>query len=152
MRISIIAVGRMKPGPEFSLTQQYLTRLTWPVVVREVEEKKKLPPAALRKREGELLLSVCPKTTTIIALDERGKNLSSRSFAVQLGRWRDDGEAEITFIIGGAGGLSQEVLDRTSLILSLGPMTWPHQLARGLLLEQLYRGQQILAGHPYHRD
>ena len=93
-----------------------------------------------------------PKPATLIALDERGKSLSSRDFADRLGRWRDDGEDEIAFIIGGAGGLDKAILDRASLVLSLGPMTWPHQLARGLLLEQLYRGQQILAGHPYHRD
>jgi 23S rRNA (pseudouridine1915-N3)-methyltransferase len=152
MRISVIAVGRLKPGPEMALAQQYLARLTWPVTIREVEEKKKLPPTALRKREGELLLAACAKTTTTIALDERGSCLSSREFAAQLGRWRDDGAAEITFIIGGAGGLDKPILDRASLVLSLGPLTWPHQLARGLLLEQLYRGQQILAGHPYHRD
>ena len=152
MRISVIAVGRLKSGPEAALTKQFLTRLTWPVTIREVEEKKKLPPASLRIREGELLLSACPETATIIALDERGKSLSSRDFAVRLGRWRDDGEAEIAFIIGGAGGLDKAVLDRASLVLSFGSMTWPHLLARGLLLEQLYRGQQILAGHPYHRD
>ncbi len=152
MRISVIAVGRLKSGPETALAQKFLTRLTWPVTIREIEEKKKLPPAALRKREGELLLSACAKTTPIIALDEQGKSLSSRDFADRLGRWRDDGEAEIAFIIGGAGGLDKAILDRASLVLSLGPMTWPHQLARGLLLEQLYRGQQILAGHPYHRD
>ena len=152
MRISIIAVGRLKSGPETALAQQFLTRLTWPVTVREVEEKKKLPPTALRKREAELLLSACPKIATIIALDEQGKGLTSREFAARLGRWRDEGETEIAFIIGGAGGLDKTILDRASLVLSLGPMTWPHQLARGLLLEQLYRGQQILAGHPYHRE
>ena len=151
MRITVIAVGRLKSGPEVALAQQFHTRLTWPVTIREVEEKRNLPPASLRKREGELLLAACAKTATIIALDERGKSLSSREFAVRLGRWRDDGEAEIAFIIGGANGLDKAVLDRASLVLSLGPMTWPHQLARGLLLEQLYRGQQILAGHPYHR-
>lgn len=152
MRISIIAVGRLKRGPETALAQQYLTRLTWPVTIREVEGKTRLPPASLRKREAELLLSNCSNTATIVVLDERGKGLTSREFAVRLGQWRDDGEAEVAFIIGGAGGLDKGVLDRAALVLSLGPMTWPHLLARGLLLEQLYRAQQILAGHPYHRD
>ncbi|MDA1323924.1 MAG: 23S rRNA (pseudouridine(1915)-N(3))-methyltransferase RlmH [Proteobacteria bacterium] len=152
MHISVVAVGRLKSGPETALAQQFLVRLTWPVTIREVEEKKKLPPAALRKREGELLLAACPKFAPLIALDEQGTGLSSRDFAERLGRWRDEGEAEIAFIIGGAGGLDKAILERASLVLSLGPMTWPHQLARGLLLEQLYRGQQILAGHPYHRD
>jgi 23S rRNA (pseudouridine1915-N3)-methyltransferase len=152
MRIAVIAVGRLKSGPETALARQYLDRLVWPVAVREVEEKKKLPPAALRKREAELLLSACAKGAVIVALDEKGSCLSSRDFAGRLSRWRDDGVAEIDFVIGGADGLDETVLDRASLVLSLGPMTWPHQLARGLLLEQLYRGQQILAGHPYHRD
>jgi 23S rRNA (pseudouridine1915-N3)-methyltransferase len=152
MRISVIAVGRLKSGPEAALVQHYQRRLTWPLEIREVEEKKKLPPAVLRKREGELLLSACANSSIIVALDERGKNLSSRNFARRLGGWRDEGEAETAFVIGGAGGLDKSVTDRASLVLSLGAMTWPHQLARGLLLEQLYRGQQILAGHPYHRD
>ncbi len=152
MRISVIAVGRLKSGPETALAQQFLTRLTWPISIREVEEKKKLPPAALRKREGELLLSACAKATAIIALDEQGQSLSSRDFAERLRRWRDDGEAEIAFIIGGADGLDKAVLDRASLVLSLGPMTWPHLLVRVLLAEQLYRAASILAGHPYHRD
>lgn len=152
MRISVIAVGRLKSGPEAALAEKFMDRLTWPVTVREVDEKKNLPPAALRNREGELLLSACSKSATIVALDEQGKTLSSRDFAGRLGRWRDDGASEIAFLIGGAGGLDKAVLDQASLILSLGPMTWPHQLARGLLLEQLYRGQQILARHPYHRD
>jgi len=152
MRISVIAVGRLKSGPEAALAGQFLARLAWPVTIREVEEKKKLPLAALRKKEGELLLAACPKSATIIALDEQGESLTSRDFAERLGRWRDDGKGELAFVIGGAAGLDKAILERASLILSLGPMTWPHQLARGLLLEQLYRGQQILAGHPYHRD
>ena len=152
MRIAVIAVGRLKSGPESALARQYLDRLVWPVAVREVEERKKLPPDALRKREAELLLAACAKGAVVVALDEKGSCLSSRDFAEKLGRWRDDGVAEIDFVIGGADGLDAAVLDQASLVLSLGPMTWPHQLARGLLLEQLYRGQQILAGHPYHRD
>ena len=151
MRISIIAVGRLKSGPESALAQHYLDRLTWPVTIREVEERKKLPPPALRKREGELLLSACTKSSVTVALDEQGESLSSRDFAEHLRRWRDEGE-EINFIIGGADGLDGAILERASLVLSLGRMTWPHQLVRGLLLEQIYRGQQILAGHPYHRD
>lgn len=152
MRISVIAVGRARTGPEAELVQRFLTRLTWPVTIREIEEKKKLPPTALRKREGELLLAACAKSSTIVALDERGKSFSSRDFAGRIGRWLNDGETEIVFVLGGADGLDQAVIDRASLVLSLSPMTWPHQLARGLLMEQLYRAQQILAGHPYHRD
>ncbi len=152
MRITVIAIGRMKSGPERTLAEHFQSRITWPVDIREVEEKKNLPPAALRTREGELLLTACPPGATIVALDERGKTLTSRAFAQRLGTWRDDGLADLAFVIGGADGLAKDVLDRAAQTLSLGSMTWPHMLVRGLLLEQIYRAQQIVAGHPYHRD
>ena len=152
MRINLIAVGRLKSEPEASLARHFQSRLNWGVSIREVEEKKILQPASLRKREGELLLAAIPKGSVIIALDEKGKNISSRAFANQLAHWRDNSRSEFTFLLGGVGGLDQTVLDRASLILSLGLMTWPHLLVRGLLFEQLYRAQQILAGHPYHRE
>lgn len=152
MRITIVAVGRIKSGPERSLAEHFQARITWPVEIREVEEKKKLPPAALQTREGELLLAACPPGATIIALDEHGKSLTSRAFARRLGTWRDDGLADLAFVIGGADGLAKAVLDRAVQTLSLGSMTWPHMLVRGLVFEQIYRAQQILAGHPYHRD
>jgi 23S rRNA (pseudouridine1915-N3)-methyltransferase len=88
----------------------------------------------------------------LIALDERGKTLGSRDFAGRLKGWEDQGAAEIVFLLGGADGLAPEIRDRASFVLSLGQMTWPHLLARAMLVEQIYRAQQILAGHPYHRD
>jgi 23S rRNA (pseudouridine1915-N3)-methyltransferase len=87
----------------------------------------------------------------VVALDERGAALSSAAFAERLGTWRDGGIPDLAFLIGGADGLADTVRQRAGLVLSLGLMTWPHLLARGLLLEQIYRAQQILAGHPYHR-
>jgi 23S rRNA (pseudouridine1915-N3)-methyltransferase len=111
-----------------------------------------LPPDQLRQREGELLIGCCPDGSVIVALDEQGEHITSREFATALGRWRDDGESNIAFVIGGAGGLAAEVIRRARLRLSFGRMTYPHMLMRGLLLEQIYRAQQILAGHPYHRD
>ena len=87
----------------------------------------------------------------LIALDERGAAWSSRQFANRLMSWRDSG-AVLAFAIGGADGLGEAVIERADAVMSLGVMTWPHLLARSLLLEQLYRAQQILAGHPYHRD
>jgi 23S rRNA (pseudouridine1915-N3)-methyltransferase len=106
----------------------------------------------LKAREGELLLSALPARTPLIALDERGSAWSSRALADRIAAWRDRGVAELAFAIGGADGLDAAVLGRAEAVLSLGPMTWPHLLVRGMLLEQLYRAQQILAGHPYHRD
>jgi 23S rRNA (pseudouridine1915-N3)-methyltransferase len=131
MRITIVAVGRLKAGPERTLADHFRARLAWPVDVREVEEKRKLPPDALRRREAELLLAACPGSSVVVALDESGRTLTSRQFADRVSDWQDQGAA---------------------LVLSLGPMTWPHFLVRGLLFEQLYRAQQIIAGHPYHRD
>ncbi|MBB6254707.1 rRNA large subunit m3Psi methyltransferase RlmH [Nitrospirillum iridis] len=86
-----------------------------------------------------------------MALDERGKALPSEAFARQVGAWRDGGVADLAFVIGGADGLAEEVRRRASLLIAFGPMTWPHMMVRGMLAEQLYRAQQILAGHPYHR-
>jgi 23S rRNA (pseudouridine1915-N3)-methyltransferase len=111
-----------------------------------------LPAAELKRREAELILAALPAGALLVALDERGVSWSSRTFADRLAQWRDRGIGELCFAIGGADGLGAAVLDRAETILSLGQMTWPHFLARGLLLEQLYRAQQILAGHPYHRD
>jgi len=87
----------------------------------------------------------------VVALDRRGKALDSAGFAQRLGRWRDDGVAELGFLIGGADGHGEPLLKKASLILSFGAMTWPHLLARAMLAEQIYRAQQMLAGHPYHR-
>ena len=151
MRLSIIAVGRLKAGPHEALARHYAERLTFPLTIREVEEKRPLPPAELREREAALLLAAAPQGATLVALDARGKALASEAFAERLGRWRDQGVGEIAFLIGGAEGLAERARAKAELVLSLGPMTWPHLLARGMLLEQLYRAQQIMAGHPYHR-
>jgi 23S rRNA (pseudouridine1915-N3)-methyltransferase len=93
-----------------------------------------------------------PADALVVALDERGVTLSSRDLAARLGGWRDSGRREIAFLIGGADGLGRAALDRAALVLSLGPMTWPHLLVRVMLAEQLYRAVAILQGHPYHRD
>lgn len=151
MRLHVIAVGRLKPGPQDALARHYAERLTWPLTIREVEEKRPLPAAELREREGALLLAAVPQGATIIALDERGKTLTSEVFAQRLAVWRDTGGADLAFLIGGADGLSEAVRRQAQLVLSLSAMTWPHLLVRGMLFEQLYRAQQILAGHPYHR-
>ena len=85
-------------------------------------------------------------------MDERGTAEDSRAFAGRLAGWRDDGVSEIIFLLGAADGLSPDLRARAGFLLSLGPMTWPHLLARALLAEQIYRGISILANHPYHRD
>jgi 23S rRNA (pseudouridine1915-N3)-methyltransferase len=152
VHVHLIAVGKLKSGPHAALARHYAERLTLPITLRDVEEKRPLPPAELKAREGALLLAALPKGATSVALDERGKMLTSDAFAARLGRWRDGGVADLAFLIGGVEGLAETVRQQAELVLSLGPMTWPHLLVRGMLLEQLYRAQQILAGHPYHRE
>jgi 23S rRNA (pseudouridine1915-N3)-methyltransferase len=151
MRLTIVAVGRHKAGPLKALQEFYAERIRWPLTIREVEERRKLPPAELKAREAELILAALPKDAVLVALDARGKTLSSTDFADRLARWRD-ADAGPAFVIGGADGLAASIIEKAQLVLSLGIMTWPHLLVRGMLLEQLYRAQQILAGHPYHRE
>jgi 23S rRNA (pseudouridine1915-N3)-methyltransferase len=134
------------------LQAEYAKRLVPPAAIVELEEKRKLPPPQLKAREAELILAALPAGAWLVALDERGQSWSSRELAERLAVWRDRGVATLAFAIGGADGLGQAVVERADAVLSLGAMTWPHLLVRSLLLEQLYRAQQILAGHPYHRD
>lgn len=151
MKITIAAIGRAARGPERDLYEHYAGRIRWPLTLRELEEKKKLPPAQLIAREGELLLGVVPPKAMLVALDRRGKAIDSAALAERLRRWRDDGVADVAFLIGGADGHGESLLKKSSLTLSFGAMTWPHLLARAMLAEQIYRAQQLLAGHPYHR-
>jgi 23S rRNA (pseudouridine1915-N3)-methyltransferase len=123
-----------------------------PVSLVEVEEKRRLTGAELKQREAALILAALPADARLVALDERGATWTSRQFADRLAGWRNGGAGVLAFAIGGADGLGQAVIERADAVLSLGQITWPHLLARSLLLEQLYRTQQILAGHPYHRD
>lgn len=150
MKLLIAAIGRAGRGPERDLYQHYAERLRWPLELRELEERRKLSTTEMIAREGELLLATVPKGAVIVALDRRGKALDSAALAQRLGRWRDDA-ADVAFLIGGADGHGEPLLKQAGLILSFGAMTWPHLLARAMLAEQIYRAQQLLAGHPYHR-
>lgn len=151
MKLLIAAIGRAPRGPERDLYEHYAARIRWPLALRELEEKRKLPPLQMIQRESELLLEAAPAKAVLVALDRRGKMLDSEAFAGQLGRWRDDSVSDIAFLIGGADGHPESLLKRAVLVVSFGAMTWPHLLARAMLAEQLYRAQQLLAGHPYHR-
>jgi 23S rRNA (pseudouridine1915-N3)-methyltransferase len=151
MRVLIVAVGRMKAGPLAELQFEYVKRLHWPIAIKEVEERRALTAPERTAREGALLLAALPDDAVVVALEERGKALPSAGFATRMARWRTEGVKTLAFVIGGADGLAPPLVQRAVLTLSLGAMTWPHLLARILLLEQLYRAQQILGGHPYHR-
>jgi 23S rRNA (pseudouridine1915-N3)-methyltransferase len=151
MRIVIAAVGKFRREPERELYDAFVKRITWPVTLREVEERGSLPAPKRKAGEARKLLAAVPDGATLIALDEAGTTLTSAAFAKHIGRWRDDGVGDLAFAIGGADGHDASVLERAELTLSLGAMTWPHMMVRALLAEQLYRAQSILAGHPYHR-
>ncbi len=152
MKFHLLAIGRMRRGPIFDLQAEYAGRLVPPPVIAEIEEKRPLPEAQLKAREAALIVAAIPDGARFVALDPRGQPWSSRDLATHLRDWADHGLGTIAFAIGGAAGLGEPVLARLDTMLSLGSMTWPHFLARIMLLEQLYRAQQILAGHPYHRE
>jgi 23S rRNA (pseudouridine1915-N3)-methyltransferase len=136
----------MKDRAERALFDRYALD----IALSEVEEKRKLAPTELKRREAELISKAIPKRALVVALDRRGKTLSSEELAQRLAHWRDTGK-HVTFLIGGAEGLAEDLRASADFVLSLGPATWPHMLARIMLAEQLYRAQAILAGHPYHR-
>nr|WP_170805803.1 23S rRNA (pseudouridine(1915)-N(3))-methyltransferase RlmH [uncultured Ruegeria sp.] len=155
MRISIVAVGRLRAGPEKTLLDDYLTRFDrtgralglGPARVIEVEDKKNAGMGA----EGALLRKALPKGAVICTLDERGQVLSSPDFARKLGNWRDAGRQDLALIIGGADGIDPGLRAEADFSISFGSMVWPHMLVRVMLAEQLYRAATILSGGPYHR-
>lgn len=156
MRIRIAAVGRMAArSPEALLVEDYLTRFAQtgralglgPATVAEVEDRR----GGGKPAEAALLSRQVPDGAAIIALDERGRTLSSPDFAAALARFRDQGRPEAVCLIGGADGLDPALRDRANLVMSFGAMVWPHMLVRVMLAEQLYRAATILAGGPYHR-
>ena len=154
MQITLIAIGHKIPAWAQSATNEYLNRLPpeWHVTVKtpRAVDNASAPIERVLATEGERILAAVPDDATLVALDERGKDLATDAFARQLARWRDD-SAAVAFAIGGANGLAPEVKSRARLLLRLSSLTLPHALARVLLAEQLYRAWSLLAGHPYHR-
>ena len=139
MLLHIIARGRIGRSAEAELVDRYLKRLAWPWRHTELPDKGGTMPAV----QG---------TVRRVALDERGKQLSSEAFAELLGKWRDEGVRECRFLIGAADGHGDSGRAEADLLIAFGAMTWPHMMARAMLAEQLWRATAILAGHPYHRS
>lgn len=139
MLLHIIARGKIGRSPESELVDRYLKRIAWPVRVTELPDSGREPPPL-------------PSNAVSILLDEKGKALSSSELAGWLERWRDSGKREARFSIGAADGHSETERAEADLLLSFGPATWPHLLARAMLAEQLFRATAILANHPYHRE
>jgi 23S rRNA (pseudouridine1915-N3)-methyltransferase len=143
MKTLILAVGKLR-GPEAELCAEYQKRLAGKIAIKEIV-------ASTQKAEMESLLKTIPAKAFVILCDERGKDLPSRELTAKLTSWQERG-TDLVFMIGGADGFTDKLRERASFMLSFGRATWPHRLARVMLLEQLYRAQQINAGHPYHRD
>lgn len=148
--LRVIAIGRQREGPEAALFARYAARLRPALALTELPEGRGAP-AEIKRREAEALLGALPAQAIAVALDLGGQMPDSAGLARLLGRWRELGRP-VCFLIGGAEGLDARVLARADLTLSLGPMTWPHFLARAMLAEQLFRAESILTGHPYHRE
>lgn len=159
MRIAIIAVGRLKAGPEQQLAERYLDRLAkagpaigldFGGVVELTESRARSAEERKRDEAGRLLQHVEPGAALFL-LDERGKNLTSEELATKIGALRDGGQRQLALAIGGPDGHDPSLRTRADTVLSFGAQTWPHQLVRIMAAEQLYRVATILAGHPYHR-
>jgi 23S rRNA (pseudouridine1915-N3)-methyltransferase len=159
MRVVVIAVGRLKQGPERELAERYRKRFDdlgrklgfRGLGIHEIAESRAHNAQARMTEEAAAILSSIPEDSVLVTLDERGDNIDSVCLARHLGRFRDQSVASMVFVIGGADGLSPELRRRETLAIAFGAATWPHQIVRVMLLEQLYRAATILAGHPYHR-
>ena len=140
MLLHVIARGKIGRSPEAELVDRYARRITWGFKVTELPDR------------GGTIPSPVATPLRTVALDERGQQLGSSAFASLLGRWRDDGIRETRFLIGAADGHDAALRGGADLLLAFGAATWPHMLARAMLVEQLWRATSILSGHPYHRD
>jgi 23S rRNA (pseudouridine1915-N3)-methyltransferase len=160
MRLIVAAVGRLKRGPERDLAERYRVRASKAgrgvglrgVEVVEVTESRARDIARRATEESIALAQLIPEGAVRVVLDERGQNLDSAAFTGVLRGWRDAGRPAAAFIIGGADGLASSLREEADLRLAFGAATWPHQILRVMLLEQIYRAVTILSGHPYHRD
>jgi 23S rRNA (pseudouridine1915-N3)-methyltransferase len=159
MRLVVMSIGRLKQGPERELSERYRERFDdigrklgfRGLDVHEIPESRARDAATRMTEEAAAISAAIPQKSVLVALDERGDNLDSAAFARHLGRWRDEQVANSIFAIGGADGLSPDLRRKANLRMAFGAATWPHQMVRVMLLEQVYRAATILAGHPYHR-
>jgi len=159
MRLVVAAVGRLKRGPERDLAERYGERAAKAgravgiraVTISETDESRARRTKDRLTEEAAALSAVIATQSAVVALDERGESLASEALAQRIGRWRDEGRPALVVLIGGPDGLDPGLLAKADLRLAFGRMTWPHQLVRIMILEQLYRAIAILSGHPYHR-
>jgi len=150
-KIDIICIASIKNNAFADLIEMYQKRIHWPVKIISLESKHK-DPRKCQEDEAQKILKHLNNQAVIITLDERGKTISSLEFSKKIENYAHEGQNHIQFVIGGADGLLPDIRKRAEILWSFGKQTWPHALARVMLLEQIYRTQQILAGHPYHRE
>ena len=158
MRVVVIAIGKLKQGPERELSNRYRERFDdvgrkigfRSIELHEIPESRARDAAGRMTEEAAAITALIPDKSSIIALDERGDAIDSTAFAGHLGRGRDESVPTV-FLIGGADGLSPDLRRKAKITIAFGKATWPHQIVRILLLEQIYRAAAILSGHPYHR-
>jgi 23S rRNA (pseudouridine1915-N3)-methyltransferase len=159
MRLVVIAIGRLKQGPERELAERYRERFDdigrklgfRGLETHEIPESRARDAATRIAEEAAAISAAIPEKSMLVALDEHGENIDSAGFARHLGRWRDQSVANNVFMIGGADGLSPDLRRKANLSIAFGSATWPHQMVRVMLLEQIYRAATMMAGHPYHR-
>jgi len=159
MRIVVAAVGKMKRGPEHELGERYRERAAKAgraiglryLEVIEIAESRARDAQRRMLEESIALANIIPDGAAVVLLDPNGENVDSPKFAARLRGWNDSGR-DVAFVIGGPDGLAPSLSENATLRLAFGAATWPHQLVRVMLLEQLYRAVTILSGHPYHRD
>ena len=160
MQVTLFSVGKLKKNRTLELFEEYNKGLHGNLkligvhnyCIKEIPQSKESTAALRSEQEGKKLLSLVDNTTRLILLDERGENLTSREFASYLKKSIDDGVSNIIFSIGGTDGFCPQVRSRADKLISFGKLTWAHQLARIMLVEQLYRATTIILNHPYHRD
>jgi 23S rRNA (pseudouridine1915-N3)-methyltransferase len=153
MHLHLLTIGKDRKDDYGALIARYQKRLPWKLTLHEKLPRKPNAPTPQRmEEEATLLLDIAKDCDVIVALDEHGKSLTSLQFAETLSQWQQEGRTTIAFCIGGADGLHPTVLQRADLKLAFGAQTWPHQMVRLMLVEQLYRAYTILTGHPYHRE
>ena len=159
MKLLLAAIGRLKAGPERELFDRYAKRATQlgggvgvsGVSFREFDESKARTAEERRAAEGRALLEAAGRDAHICALDERGAQMTSAAWAEEIARARGKGQGTYAILIGGPDGLDPEVRRAARSCVAFGAQTWPHQLARAMAAEQIYRSFTLLAGHPYHR-
>ena len=159
MRIIVAAIGRLKQGPETDLTERYRKRAAQvgrslglrDVEVIEIRESRAEDAGKRMIEESIALATIIPQGAAVVLLDPRGDNLDSGAITNQLSQWRAAAKPAAVFVIGGPDGLAASLADKADVKLAFGKATWPHQIVRVMLLEQVYRATTILTGHPYHR-